>query len=348
MDGTLALADVGSVTSASVSRDATITAASLDVDALHDLFVWSVSGALAMSDSVSVGAALGIHNLSAQTRAYIGDNSGEPGGTGPDAGTGAGIAGSGRISVDHLGLDASTRGFAGTVSVAGALAKNQDQQGNGNGSGSGADSQPGFISRLKDSAGGIVSGLQGIASGDFASLSALDTLGAKVEDEHEQLNAEHAEPGSTTPPTTPPASPGSGLGESGPSFGIAVSGSASVNLIDQDTRAWLDGAQVDARAGTVSTEVLALNDTTLTSASGSAAITMAKSQDTRFSASIAGAVSYSMIDNDTEAYVSHSALDDASRVAVHALSGGEQTNVALGVSANTSGNQASASALWLT
>ncbi|WP_162433759.1 leukotoxin LktA family filamentous adhesin [Pseudoxanthomonas koreensis] len=319
VDGTMALLDLSSTTLASVSRDATIEAQRLDVDALQDLFTWSVSGALAMSNSLSVGLGVAVHNLDTDTRAYVGDNATDA----PDAADGTvaigDTAGSGAIRVDDLSVQAESKGMSGAVAVAGAVAKSSNPPP--------ADAKPGFVKKLKDSAQSKVDSLRGAAADKFAQLPLLDKVADKVRGEQ-----------------------GAGGGDEKPAepkFGISVSGSSSVNLVKQGTRAYLDGAQVGGRtpADGVSVGVESVNDTVLASASGSAAITLAKADSSKFSAAIGGAVSYSMVDNDTEAYLSAADLQHANDVAVHALSGGEQTNVALGVSVNKSTDQSTAASV---
>ncbi|NLB58587.1 MAG: hypothetical protein GX805_09015, partial [Gammaproteobacteria bacterium] len=324
VDGTMALLDVSSTTRASVSRDADVTAGSLEIGALQDLFVWSVSGALAMANSVSVGLGVGIHNLATDTRAYIGDNTVDAAGAGDDAQAAEGVRGDGRIRVDGLRVDAQSKGLAGAIAVAGAVTQSDSQQQPVD-----EDKKPGFLSRLKDSAETKVDSARNSAADAFSGLPGLDMLNDKL----------RGEQGAGADPGGQPAQP---------KFGISVSGSASVNLVSQDVAAYLDGADVAGRpvggaAGTIDRiDVAALNDTVLASASGSAAITKAKADSSKFSAAIGGAVAYSMVDNDTDAHVSASRLADADAVAVHAISGGEQTNVALGVSVNASSNQSNA------
>ena len=317
INGTLALLDVDSTTHASVSRDARITAAGLGVDAMQDLFVWSVSGALSMSDSLSVGLGVGVHNLQTDTRAYIGDNRADA----PDATAVtpvAGVTGTGQVAVDALSVQARSQGMAGAVAVAGAVAKSSAP--------ADPNAKPGMIDRLKTSAQAKTDGLRGQAADRFTNLPLLGGLADKV-------RGEQGAPPSQQQPSEP-------------KFGITVSGSSSVNLIAQDTRAELDGAHVSGRGGASTTvDVAAINDTTLASASGSAAITLAKADSSKFSAAIGGAVSFSQVDNDTGAGIGASVVDNAREVAVHALSGGEQTNVALGVSVNKSTDQSTAASV---
>ncbi len=318
INGTLALLDVASVTHASVSRDADITAARVDVDAFQDLFVWSVSGALSMSDSLSVGLGVGVHNLRTDTRAFVGDNRADaldaPAGLVPVTG----VAGSGTLRVDDLSVQARSQGMAGAVAVAGAVAKSSAP--------AAPNAKPGAIDKLKTSAQTKTDSLRGQAADSFTSLPGLSMLTDKV-------RGEQGAPASQQQPSQP-------------KFGITVSGSASVNLIGQDTTASLDGAHVTGRNGAdTSVDVAAINDTTLVSASGSAAITLAKADSSKFSAAIGGAVSFAQIDNTTDAHIEASTLETAHQVAVHALTGGEQTNVALGVSINKSTDQQSAVAI---
>src|SRR5690606_18224501 len=253
VDGTMALLDVSSTTRASVSRDADITARSLEIDALQDLFVWSVSGALAMANSVSVVLGVGIHNLATDTRAYIGDNSVDAPGAAGDAQAVEGVRGDGRIRVDGLRVAAQSKGLAGAIAVAGAVTRSDSQQQPVD-----EDKKPGFLAKLKDSAGSKVEGARNSAADAFSGLPGLGKLTDKI----------RGEQGAGTDPSPAPAEP---------KFGISVSGSASVNLVSQDVSAYLDGADIAGRpaggaAGAVDRiDVAAVNDTVLASASGSAA-----------------------------------------------------------------------------
>lgn len=301
VNGTVSIADIDDSTSASISNDADVTAKAVDVTALQDYFLWSVSGALTTGNTASVGLAVAINNLSSDTRAYIGDNAAE------DASGRNSTDTTGAIATEELGIRAATTGEAGAIAVAGSYTSSPEP-----------GAKPGFMDKLKTSANSKVDGLRGKAADKFAGLPLLDKVADKV----------RGSQGAGASTEKPPA----------PKFGISVSGSASVNMADLGTRASLDEATVTGRAGgNNSTTVQAVNAAELASASGAAAITRSKAGSSKFNSAMAGAVAYSLIDNDTEASVTSSTLDDVDDLAVRALSAGEQTAIAISVGMEASG-----------
>ena len=313
VSGTLSMMELDSVTSASISNKASVDAVTLDIDANEKLFTWSGAGALAMSDTASIGASVAILQADTNSEAFVGDNSHRAGSgfvADPSLANGQIYAGQVRASAEN-------QGDIGSIAVAGAIAKSSPP--------TPADQPPGFIDNLK--------------SGANTKLQTLNTSaqskGANPDDSNQLL--------SDIRNTTGLASPPPGGAASQPKFGLSVSGSASVNLIKQNTKAALESTTVTGQnGGATKIDVLAVNDTGLISISGAAAITKADAGSSKFSAAIAGAVGYNVVDNDTRAEISQSDIQNASRVAVEALSGSEQINVAMGLAINASAQQGSA------
>lgn len=138
---------------------------------------------------------------------------------------------------------------------------------------------------------------------------------------------------------------GGGTPETKPSFGLAISGSAAVNLVGLDTEARLDGANItlkrsDDDGGRL--DVAAVNNTDIGAFSGGAALTRANADSSKASAAIAGAVAVNDLGNDTQAVVANTQVTGAGGVGVSALSGGEQLAIALGVAVNASADQSRA------
>ncbi|MDR0182154.1 leukotoxin LktA family filamentous adhesin [Lysobacter arvi] len=308
VNGTVAIVDVDNATHASISHKATVAADAVDLSAQEDLFVWSVAGALTMANSVSVGLSVGINNLDADTRAFIGDNSGDDADGITSAATG------GEVATYDLDVDALTRGQAGALTVAGSYT-----------SSSPPNSPPGFIDRLKTSVNGKIDGLRGKAADKFTNLPLLNKVADSVRGKQDQ------------PPATEKAQP---------KFGIGISGSASVNMAQLGSRAYLDGANVVGRDGaTQDTSLQATNSAELVSASGAAAIVRAQAPSSKFNAAMAGAVAYSLIDNATEATATNSTIANAGDLTLRALSAGEQTGIGISVGVEASGGQSASASV---
>src|SRR5690606_32766161 len=132
-----------------------------------------------------------------------------------------------------------------------------------------------------------------------------------------------------------------------PSFGVAVSGSATVNRIRQNTKARISDANIVAKTPVqgVAVDVGALNDTLLVSISGALAATVANSDNNQGSAAIAGAVAYGDVKNETSARLDDSVVSNASRVGIAADNATEQVNVGLGIGINASKDQSTAASI---
>ncbi len=117
----------------------------------------------------------------------------------------------------------------------------------------------------------------------------------------------------------------------GTKWGIAVSGSVSVNIIDDTAEAFLRRAVVVKSDGL---DVRATNDTDNTAISGAFALSFNKSSST--SVALAGAVTVNLFDNRTQTLIENSSLTDAGVVTVAADATGNTVAIAagLGVSAN--------------
>lgn len=308
VNGSVAIVDIDNTTRASISNDAGITADTVGLSAQEDLFVWSVAGALTMGNSVSVGMSVGINNLDADTRAYIGDNSAD------DANGRSSAQTDGTVATHALAVDAATKGQAGAVTVAGSYTSSEPP-----------GSPPGLIDRLTSSVNGKIDGLRGKAADKFTKLPLLNKLADTVRGKQDLTPASE---------------------QAQPKFGIGISGSASVNMAQLGSRAYLDGATVTGRdGGTQTTSVKATNSAELVSASGAAAIVRAQAPSSKFNAAMAGAVAYSLIDNDTQAYAKDSAISQANDVTLRALSAGEQTGIAISVGVEASGGQSTSASV---
>ena len=124
--------------------------------------------------------------------------------------------------------------------------------------------------------------------------------------------------------------------QSEPEFGLAVSGTASVNLGRLATEAFVYKGNLQLQDADSSLTVQALNDTHITAASGAAALARANNPSSEWSAAIAGAFALNQLHNTTSAAIGGSQVTGAKSVAVRALASGQEVAVALGTSVNLS------------
>ncbi len=328
VSGTATALDLDSTTLAGISNRADIRAATVGVRADEDLFVWSVAGAVAMSDSVSVGASVAYQQLDTDTRAFIGAV--------PAAfATGSSTAPVGAITTGELAVNATSGGLAGAVAAAGAVAKSSSEQlqkAQDELAAKQNAENPGFLDSLKTRALGKVTALEGMANKADSNGSA--GLTAYFDKAKGLLGSGNGAPGQGQGAQTPQ-----------PKFGIALSGSATVNRARQNTKADISSAVIKDSSGKgLKLDLAATNQTLLVSVSGALSVAAAGSDNTQGSASLAGGVAYGDIQNTTTAQLRDSTVEDAGTVTVTARNESEQVNVGLSVGVNASSNQSSAGA----
>ncbi|MBS3998596.1 MAG: leukotoxin LktA family filamentous adhesin, partial [Hydrogenophaga sp.] len=100
-------------TVASISREALVTAPTVNVEAQLSLGVIAITGAVSRSENSGVGIGLALNEMTGDTRAYVGDN--DTDGGGPQTAEGA----TGAIRTGALSVRARTDGMAVAVGVAG-------------------------------------------------------------------------------------------------------------------------------------------------------------------------------------------------------------------------------------
>ncbi len=369
LQGTVALTDVDDHTHATMSASDQVAARALDVNAQNPLMVWSLSGAVAMSNSASVGISVGINSLTTDTLASIGDNSADETLVAPDQ-SGAptvatGLAESGgKLKVSVLSVLASSSGESGSLSVAGSKSSDPDDKGDsGSGDGSGDESADsgsgsGLLSMLQNvqsvadklrggsdklqTALGDIDELTGASSGGSSLLDkasstlqtvssgdqTLQTVVGKITSLGDNGNASSGSGSSG-------GSPGSSSTEEA-TFGLGISGAASVNMVQLGTSASLSGVTLDNGSSGSTVTLQAINNAQLISAAGGAALTSMKSSTS--GGDLAGAVAYSSIADTTSATVNNSSLSHAKNVAVQALDGSQQVDVGVGVAVQKGGS----------
>ena len=134
-------------------------------------------------------------------------------------------------------------------------------------------------------------------------------------------------------------------GTSPEGFTIDLAGSSSVSDVSMATSAYISGVTINrftSSSTTASTLVQALNDTALNNGSGSASANLAGS-DAPSSVAVGGAIASAMSNNATLAYIDNTTINNHRSVSVQALSGGEQTVVAIAIAGSQGGNAAAVS-----
>ncbi len=334
-----AMASTNDITHASISNSAKVDADSVDIAAHQGLGAWSIAGAVAQGTSVGIGVAVAINDLTGDTHAYVGDNSADAALVDPTLPAAASAAAAG-ITTDDLRVTASTDGRSGAISIAGSAAKEKKETppaGGGTG-GTGGTGDTGTEPTTEPVANASSPKFVGIAAdkGDSSTSGfSIDSVLGKLPMLGDLMKTGQGQEGK--------AQDGGGSAQKKPSFGLALSGSASVDLGQLDTRATIDDASIDRRSGSDASDVTvqALNQTDLISASGAGALASA-GKDSSGSAGIAGAVAYSSMDNSTEAHLDQVTMAHAGDVTVQALSGGSIIDLGLGLAVNTASDQKSA------
>lgn len=127
-----------------------------------------------------------------------------------------------------------------------------------------------------------------------------------------------------------------------PKFGLAISGSSSVNLGKPNTEAYVYKAELSLLSPEGADSALSIrgvNSTDIIAASGGATLAKAGNKSAQWSAGVAGAVTYNELRNTTSASLRESTVTGAKKVAVQGLAAGLQVSVALGVAVNASADQ---------
>ena len=303
-------------TRASISREAKVTAPTVNVDAQLSLGVVAITGAVTQSENSGVGIGVALNDMTGDTQAYVGDNDTDGGG----ADTAEGLLG--YVQTGVLGVQARTDGMIVAVGVAGAVAGKEPPP---------EEPDPNAEPEAKSTGDNLADGVAADSADEQAQLDGNDATMAPLEEASAPAKGE----GENAPPADEPAA------DKPPSFSIAGAGAIVTNFSDLDTTAQIDGAVVKGvGSGTSQVAVRALSDLTQVSVAGGGALSLAKNTGTEFTAAIAGAVAIQKSDDDTTARIVNSAISDladqADSLVLQALKSGERTAVATGISANLS------------
>ncbi|MBR0688118.1 leukotoxin LktA family filamentous adhesin [Bradyrhizobium manausense] len=125
LNGITSMALVDNTTHASIGAGATVSAPTVNVYAAQDLSMLSIAGAVSIGTNSAVGLAVAYLGATADTAAYIGDNSNDIRGGAfnvddPFSGTGGGT---GSVHADNLIISATTSGRITAASVAAAISE---------------------------------------------------------------------------------------------------------------------------------------------------------------------------------------------------------------------------------
>lgn len=125
-------------------------------------------------------------------------------------------------------------------------------------------------------------------------------------------------------------------------FSLQLAGSSSVTDSNLKTRAYISGGALDASSVQQTTTVIALNNSMLVNATGSAALSLGNPSGGT-SAALAGAIAVGLSGNQTQAYVENTTVAHSAGLTVRALASGEETVIAIGLAASAASTSAGAS-----
>lgn len=302
VNGMVTITDSDSYNNVIVDTDAVLRAVaanqgSINIGATNNTSVTNAIISVSASGA-NVGAGIGValNNIDVQNTAQIVDNDGTEGEE--DELTGS-------ISASDLNVNAETTGLINTVSVAGGVTssgENDDENESG-----------GFFDSVKTPFNKIAGAQKQIFDG-------ISNVSGKLQDVLRTMDLNSSGESSV-----------SGEEVAGtPSFSFAGAGSVSLNLVDDTTKAVIDGANIQLdNDGTL---VVGARDSAFTGAwSGSAGMSFRKGNQSATSVAVSGAVGVNDIDNEITALVKNSTVSGAKDVDVAAVSGG--TTVAAGIGA---------------
>lgn len=341
-NGSVVVSVVDSAVHSSIHSSTDVTADTVNIEAEHQLGLWSAAGAIAASENTGVGVGVAVNVVNTDVYALVGDNVGWR----PDY-LSAGLDDSSKGSwlVNDLTLSAQSSGQSGAFSIAGALARSEQEQeqqdevasqsGNAD---AGSQEQAGSLGEaIKTS---LTNGLalitgevqnakdKAVSTGE-AAMDKISEYWGKLQT---AFNGDSSSDGSD------------GTTKEGLSLAAAASG--SINVSGQKNRAHLGNIVLDPRDSDGSkVNVLSLNQTHQFSGSGAGALTLSGGDKSQHSAALAGAVAYNQLNNVTEALMQDTVLHDNDLLKIQAASGGDQIAMGLGLAVAAGGESNVAVAL---
>ena len=341
-NGSVVVSVVDSTVHGSIHSSTDVTADTVNIDAEHQLGLWSAAGAIAASENTGVGVGVAVNVVNTDVYALVGDNLGWR----PDQlSTGLTDSSQGTWLVNNLSLSAQSSGQSGAFSIAGALARSEQEQAqqdevasqSGNADAGSQEQASTLGEAIKTS---LTNGLalitgevnnakdKAVSTGE-AAMDKISEYWGKLQT---AFNGDSSSDGSD------------GNTKEGLSFAAAASG--SINVSGQKNRARLGNVVLDPRdAAGSKVNVLSLNQTHQFSGSGAGALTLSGGDKSQHSAALAGAVAYNQLNNVTEALVQDTELHSNDVLKVQAASGGDQIAMGLGLAVAAGGQSNVAVAL---
>lgn len=298
ISGMVTLTDSDSYNNVIVDTDAVLRAAkAIDISAYNDTNVNNAILALSASGSnAAVGMGVAINNIDVQNTAQIVDN---------DGAEGEEDKLEGEISAAALNVAAETTGLINTISIAGGVTK------------SGDDGEEGFLDKLK-------APFKKMEDVKTNALNKVNAVSNKLQDVIRSMDSGSSAQGGGNAVNTAGAEAGL------PGFTFAGAGSVSLNMVEDTTKAVIDGANIKLNNDGKLT-VGARDSAFIGAWSGGAAVSYRKGQNSSTSVAVSGAVGVNDIANEVTALIKDSTVTGTKDVDVAAVSGG--TVVAAGVEA---------------
>lgn len=225
------------------------------------------------------------------------------------------------ISAYGFDVDAATEGSIQSVSVAASASKNDDT------------GEVSFFGKIKGGISNVENDLLGTGGKlDRVTGKIFGTDSGKANEMFNKGSSSHGTGGGIKL-----VGGTSGKGGFMPSFSIAGSGSASMNMLDNATQAIVDNAKITMNDGNIN---VTARDALYAGAYSGAAALQWKSGGSASDTSVgfSGAAGVNDIDNVIKATISNSAIYNAGTIDTLALSGGEQLALGLGLNVAKSGS----------
>lgn len=298
ISGMVTLTDSDSYNNVIIDSDAILKASkAIDISAYNDTNVNNAILTLSASGSnAAVGMGVAINNINVQNTAQIVDNDGTEGEEDQL---------NGEFSAGALNVTAETTGLINTISIAGGVTK------------SGDDGEEGFLDKLKVP-------FKKMEDVKTNALNKVNAVSNKLQDVIRSMDSGSAAQGGGNAVNAAGADPGL------PGFTFAGAGSVSLNMVEDTTKAVIDGANIKLNNDGALT-VGARDSAFIGAWSGGAAVSYRKGQNNSTSVAVSGAVGVNDISNKVTALIKDSTVTGAKDVDVNAVSGG--TAVAAGIEA---------------
>ena len=252
----------------------------------------------ASGDNVGAGIGVALNNIDVQNSAQIIDNDGTDD---------EDDALEGKISASALSVNAETTGLINAISIAGGITSSGKDEGG----------EEGFFDK-------VTAPFNKINDTKESALNGIANISNKLQDVLKTMDLNASSSGSEA-----------GDEETGvPGFSFAGAGSVSLNLVNDTTKAVIDGANIQfENDGQLQ---VGARDSAFTGAwSGAAGLSFRKGQSGgssgNTSVAVSGAVGVNDIDNEITAFVKNSTINGAKDIDVTAVSGG--TTIAAGLGA---------------